>query len=122
MDTYAICHEAHVKRHKINQKQNQYPNLQNPDTKKFGVLSEGYCESTSNIGHNFAKGEKKSSIFSHYDLHRLLSRQVIYLLLLFLCMCFIRCVMTHVWMSEVNSVASSHQVYGINTSSTVLPH
>lgn len=63
MDTYAICHEAHVKRHKINQKQNQYSNLQNPDTKKFGVLSEGYCESTSNIGHNFAKGEKKVASF-----------------------------------------------------------
>lgn len=65
MDTYAICHEAHVKRHKINQKQNQYPNLQNPDTKKFGVLSEGYCESTSNIGHNFAKGEKKKVASFH---------------------------------------------------------
>lgn len=59
MDTYAVCHESHVKQHKINQKQNQYPNLQNPDTKKFGVLSQGYCESYSNIGHNFAKREKK---------------------------------------------------------------
>lgn len=96
MDTYAVCHEAHVKQHKINQKQNQYLNLQNPDTKKLGVLSQVYCESSSNIGHNFAKREKKVAsfhimIYIDFYLDKLFFTLFIVIVL---CMCFIWCVMT----------------------------